>query len=106
MTLEYSYLVPENVHIEVIDIYLGTQNVTDKFDVRIDSVNNKFFISKDNADYGHYKVLITYTNGNNTDTYLNNFFVTYGLIGEGIEFDNDKFSKLYKTSIENFYCWK
>ena len=90
VTLEYSYLAPENVHIQAIDIYLGTQNVTDSFNVRIDSANNKFFISKDKANYGHYKVIITYTDGNDTDTYLNNFFVTYGLIGEGIEFDNSK----------------
>ena len=89
VNLEYSYVASNGVEIQSIDIYLGTKNVTNSFDVTIDNVNKRFSISADDAQYGQYKVLVTYTDGNNTDTYLNNFFVTYGLIGEGVELDNE-----------------
>ena len=42
-----------------------------------------------NYKYGQYKVLVNYTNGQQSDSFLNNFFVTYGLIGEEIEFNTD-----------------
>lgn len=85
--LEYSYTVSSGARVKDIDIYLGAQEVTDQFNVRIDNETNRFYISKNNADYGQYKVLVTYGNDEKTDTYLNNFFVTHGLVGEEIEYD-------------------
>jgi len=90
--LEYSYLASDGVEISSINIYLANRDVTNLFSVRIDGKNKRFYISRDDAAYGQYKVLVRYTNGEESDTYLNNFFVTYGLIGEGMEFkteDND-----------------
>lgn len=90
--LEYSYIASDGVEISAIEIYLANQDVTNRFSVRIDEKNKRFYISADGAAYGQYKVLVKYTNGEESDTYLNNFFVTYGLIGEGMELqteDND-----------------
>lgn len=90
--LEYSYLASDGVEISAIEIYLANQDVTNRFSVRIDEKNKRFYISADGAAYGQYKVLVKYTNGEESDTYLNNFYVTYGLIGEGMELqteDND-----------------
>lgn len=88
--LTYSYIAPDNVSIQGIAIYLGNQNVTEDFSVSINEKKKSFSISRDNADYGHYKILVTYGNGTKTDTYLNNFYVTYGLFGESLELDTDK----------------
>ena len=90
--LEYSYIASDGVEISAIEIYLANQDVTNRFSVSIDEKNKRFYISADDAAYGQYKVLVKYTNGEESDTYLNNFYVTYGLIGEGMEFqteDND-----------------
>lgn len=95
--LTYSYLASDGVSIAAIEIYLGSRNVTDEFDVRIFEAEKRFSISADGADYGQYKVLVTYTDGEETDTYLNNFFVTYGLVGEGVEFDNEKNELAFRT---------
>ena len=95
--LTYSYLASAGVGIEAIDIYLGAKEVTDRFAVSIDEAEKRFSISADGAEYGQYKVLVTYTDGERTDTYLNNFFVTYGLFGEGVEFDNEKNGLAFNT---------
>ena len=92
VNLEYSYIASDGVEISAIEIYLANQDVTNRFSVRIDEKNKRFYISADGAAYGQYKVLVKYTNGEESDTYLNNFYVTYGLIGEGMELqteDND-----------------
>ncbi len=85
--LEYSYVASEGAEVKRIDIYLDGKNVTDRFEVNIDNESNRFYISADNAAYGQHKLLVTYGNGEEHDTYLNNFFVTHGLIGEEIEYD-------------------
>ena len=87
VALEYSFVASEGVYIESLDIYLGDQNVTENFSVTVDAAAQTFSICAEDAPFGQYKVLVTYTNGEKTDAYLNNFFVTYGLIGEGVEFD-------------------
>ncbi len=90
VSLTYSYIASQNTGVEKIEIFLGDHNVTELFDVRIDNEAKRFYISKENAPYGQYKVLVTYGNGEKTDTYLNNFFVTHGLVGEEIEYDHEK----------------
>ena len=95
--LEYSYVASPGATIKSIDIYLGNRNVTDLFSIHIDGDIKRFYVSKKDAPYGQYKMLVTYGNGEKTDTYLNNFFVTYGLFGEEIEFDTDKNSLGYGT---------
>lgn len=90
VNLAYSYIASQNTGVEKIDIFLGDHNVTELFDVRIDNEAKRFYISKENAPYGQYKVLVTYGNGEASDTYLNNFFVTHGLVGEEIEYDHEK----------------
>ena len=90
VNLVYSYTASSGVGVKSIDIYLDGQNVTDAFDVSIDNASQRFYISANNAEYGQYKVLVTYGNGEKSDTYLNNFFVTHGLFGEEIEFDYAK----------------
>lgn len=90
VNLTYSYLAPSNVSIRSIAIYLGEANVTNRFDIHINKRNQTFSVARDNADYGQYKMLVTYSNGTETDTYLNNFYVTYGLFGESLELDTDK----------------
>ena len=87
VALTYSYTASPGASVERIDIYRGDQNVTAEFSVSIDSREKRFYISGDNAAYGQYKVIVTYGNGERTDTYLNNFFVTHGLVGEEIEYD-------------------
>ena len=86
--MEYSYEVSENTSIEKIDIYLDNVNITDKFTINVDQSNKKFTIkSKGTALYGQHKVLITYGNGIESDTYLNNFIVTHGLINPVFHFN-------------------
>lgn len=87
--LEYSFVASEGAGIERVDIILDGLNVTDDFTVSIDNVNKKFYISRENAPYGQYKMLVTYGNGERSDSYLNNFFVTHGLFGEEVEYDYD-----------------
>ncbi len=89
VNLEYSYMASDGADIESVDIYLGGRNVTDDFTINVDSLTTKFYISAENAAYGQYKVLVTYGNGEDSDTYLNNFFVTHGLVGEELEYDRD-----------------
>jgi hypothetical protein len=68
---------------------LDNFDVTEEFNVQIDNENKRFSIAKNDAKYGQYKVLVSYGNGMKADTYLNNFFVTYGLLGEKLEFDTE-----------------
>lgn len=89
VNLEYSYIGSKGVGVEQIDIYLDGKNLTESFNIRIDNNSNRFYVSKENAEYGQYKMIITYGNGEKSDTYLNNFFVTHGLVGEEIEYDYD-----------------
>lgn len=97
VNLNYSYISSKNTTVSDIEIYLGDQNVTNSFIINIDNSTKTFSIKKDNADYGQYKVLVNYTNGEKSESFLNNFFVTYGLVGEEIEFDTDKNSLYYTT---------
>ena len=87
VALEYSFVASEGVSVESVEVYLDRCDVTQLFDVRIDNAQKRFYISADDVAYGQYKVLVTYGDGVRTDTYLNNFFVTYGLFGEEVEFD-------------------
>ena len=103
VNLEYSYEISSGAKINGIEIYLNNQDVTRLFNVRIDSKENKFYISGDDAAYGQYKVLVRYGNGEESDTYLNNFFVTYGLAGEELEFDNEKNDLSFDTGRELEY---
>lgn len=97
VSLEYSYEISEGASISGIDIFLGDQNVTKDFAVTVKSDEKRFSITKEHADYGQYKVLVSYTNGEETGTYLNNFFVTHGLVGEEIELDTDKNDFTFNT---------
>lgn len=101
--LGYSYTISDGASIKGIDIYLGNQKVTEQFNVRIDSEDQRFYIDKDNAAYGQYKVLVTYGNDVKSDTYLNNFFVTHGLVGEEIEFDYQNNALAYNTGLDLEY---
>lgn len=103
VNLEYSYEISKYANIESIDIYLDNINVTDRFDVRIDSENKRFYISKEFADYGQYKVLVTYGDGQKTDVYLNNFFVTHGLVGEEVKFDYTKTNFTFNPGMDLEY---
>ena len=106
VSLTYSYIAPEGVEIQKIDIFLGEKMVTDRFALAVDCENKRFSLSCNEAQYGQYKLLVTYTNGRESDTYLNNFFVTYGLIGEGVEFDNEKNSLSFNTGRDlEFYSF-
>lgn len=106
VSLEYSYRAPEGVSIKKIDIYLGKDEVTDLFDVKVDGESKRFYISADDAELGQYKVLVRYTDGDRVDTYLNNFFVTYGMFGEGVTFDNEKNDNSFNTgSTLEFYSF-
>lgn len=84
--LEYSYIISEGAEIKSVDVYLNNVNVSDMFDIDVNSATKRFSIAKDNVPFGNYKVLVTYGNGGTTKTYLNNFFVTHGLIREEVEF--------------------
>lgn len=103
VNLEYSYEISSGAKINGIEIYLNNQDVTGLFNVRIDDKANRFYISGDDAAYGQYKVLVRYGNGEESDTYLNNFFVTYGLAGEELEFDNAKNDLAFTTGRELEY---
>ncbi len=89
VNLEYSYTLSKGASIKSIEIYLNNVNVTKEFDVAIDSENKRFTITKEDAAYGNYKILVSYANEIKSGTYLNNFYVTYGLIGEKLEFDTE-----------------
>ncbi len=93
VNLEYSYIISDGADVQDIDIYLDGENVTDSFTVRIDNDKNKFYIARNDAPYGQYKMLVTYGTDEKSDEYLNNFFVTHGLVGEEVEYDyeNSKF---------------
>ena len=95
--LEYSYEISAGADIRGIEIYLDNKDVTDDFTVRIDQKTRKFYISRDNAAYGNYKVLVKYGNSWATDTYLNNFYVTHGMIGEELEFDHGANALVFNT---------
>lgn len=97
VNLEYSYLLSDGATVTDVSVYLDNVNVTKDFLVRIDSENKRFFISKDNAPYGQYKVLVSYKDADNTGTYLNNFFVTHGLLGEKLEFDYENNDFAFNT---------
>ena len=87
VALEYSYIISDGASVENVAIYLDGHDVTHNFDVRIDNANKRFYVSGENAAYGQYKMLVTYGNGEKSSEYLNNFFVTHGLMGEEIEYD-------------------
>ena len=103
VNLSYSYIASENTIVSDIEVYLGDQNVTNSFNINIDNSAKTFSIEKENAQYGQYKVLINYTNGQKSDSFLNNFFVTYGLVGEEIEFDTDKNTLKFTTGRDHEY---
>lgn len=97
VNLGYSYIISEGASIKDISIYLDNVDVTKAFNVRIDSESKRFYIEKKGAQYGQYKVLVTYSNGRKTDAYLNNFFVTYGLLGEKLEFNTEENALAFNT---------
>ena len=97
VNMEYSYVISSGASVKSVEIYLNNVNVTKDFSVVIDRVNKRFSIVKDGADYGQYKVLVTYGNDDETDVYLNNFFVTHGLIGEKLELNTEN-SDVYFNS--------
>ena len=97
VNLEYSYVISEGASLRGINIYLDNVDVTKEFDVRIDAENKRFYIAKKGASYGQYKVLVSYGNATKTDTYLNNFFVTYGLLGEKQELDTKTNNLAFNT---------
>ena len=66
VSLGYSYIISEGASIKDISIYLDNVDVTKDFNVRIDSENKRFYIEKEGARYGQYKVLVTYGNGKKT----------------------------------------
>ena len=101
--LEYSYTVSNGADIKSIDIYLGDQNVTGSFKISVDKNARRFFVSRKNAPYGQYKMIITYGNGVKSDTYLNNFFVTHGLVGEEVEFDYENNDVAFNTGLDLEY---
>lgn len=103
VNLTYSYIASDNTIVSDIEIYLGDQNVTNNFTIKIDNSSKKFTIEKENAQYGQYKVLVNYSNGEQNDSFLNNFFVTYGLVGEEIEFDTDKNTLTFTTGRDHEY---
>lgn len=103
VNLNYSYTSSENTIVSNIEIYLGDKNVTKDFTININNSSKTFSIKKENAKYGQYKVLVNYTNGIKNDSFLNNFFVTYNLVGEEIEFDTDKNLLYYTTGRELEY---
>lgn len=106
VNLEYSYTASKGAEVEGVDIYLDGQNVTKDFKVNIDNKAKRFSISKAEAEYGQYKVIVTYGNGKKSDTYLNNFFVTHGLVGEEIEFDYANNSLAFNTGRDlEFYSF-
>ena len=86
VALEYSYVVSEGADIEDVRVYLGDLDVTADFAVQIDREARRFSLSCEDAEYGQYKVLVTYGDGERTGRYLNNLFVTHGLVGEEIEY--------------------
>ena len=87
VNLEYSYEISYSSTIKGIEIYLDNVDVTSEFSVRIDEAQKRFYIDKENCDYGNYKILVRYGNAQTTDTYLNNFYVTHGLIREELEYN-------------------
>ena len=89
VNLQYSYIASEGASVQDVHIYLDNFDVTEDFNIQIDNGNKRFSIVKDDAKYGQYKVLVSYGNGMKADTYLNNFFVTYGLLGEKLEFNTE-----------------
>ena len=95
--LEYSYTASKNTTIKNISIYLDYVDVTKQFDVKIDNENKRFSIAKEDAAYGNYKVLVSYGNDVKSDVYLNNFYVTYGLMGEKQEFDTETNNLAFNT---------
>ena len=101
--LAYTYEVSEGARIEGIEIYLNQRDVTHQFEVTIDEAKKKFYISAPNPAYGQYKVLVRYGNGEESDTYLNNFFVTHGLVGEELEFANEQNQFVLQTGRELEY---
>ena len=88
--LEYSYTISNGASIKDISIYLGNINVTSLFNISINTETNRFYISRDNAQYGNYKILVTYGNDVKSDTYLNNFYVTHGIVGQELEYTFNK----------------
>ena len=89
VNLTYSYDISSGAEVKDISIYLDGRDVTSAFTVTLDKQNKRFSIAKDDADYGQHKVVITYGNGTREDVYLNNFFVTHGLVGEEIEYNHE-----------------
>ena len=88
--LEYSYNISSGASVKGIDVYLDNVNVNKHLDITVDEARNRFRIKGDDLAYGQYKVIVTYGNGETLDTYLNNFYVTGGLVGEEVEYDNAK----------------
>ncbi|MBR2616859.1 MAG: InlB B-repeat-containing protein [Clostridia bacterium] len=85
--LEYSYQISDGASIQSVEIFRNDKNVTKDFQITVNHETKRFRITKANTPYGQYKIWITYGNGNRTETYLNNFIVTHGLVREEIEYD-------------------
>ncbi len=97
VNLEYSYEISYGTTIKGIEIYLDNVDVTSEFSVRVDETQKRFYIDKENCAYGNYKILVRYGNAQATDTYLNNFYVTHGLIREELEFNCEENNFGYTT---------
>lgn len=103
VNLEYSYTISSGASISKVEIFLGNHNVTKDFNVAVNHSAKRFTIARDSAPYGQYKVLVSYSNGEKDDTYLNNFFVTHGIIGEEIEFDLGSNNLAFNTGLDMEY---
>lgn len=105
VNLEYSYTISEGATIKAVNIYLDNIDVSDLFEININADTKRFSISKENADYGNYKVLISYGNNQSSDTYLNNFFVTHGIAGEELAYFFDSSLGFTNGSDLEFYSY-
>ncbi len=89
INLEYSYDISNSTDIESITFYYNNIDITDRFSVNINKDERKINITANDLDFGQYKILMKYSNGTYSDTYLNNFYVYNSLIVEEVEIWSD-----------------
>ena len=78
ISVTYSYSVADDVSVSGIGVYCGGEEVTDLFDISLDTGQQAFTVSAEGLEHGAYKIAVRYTDGETEGTYGNCLYLCDG----------------------------
>lgn len=80
----YSYSISDDASVDKVKVYFGQEDVSLDFEINIDTTNKEINLLATNLESGPYKVLIEYSNNDESEEYINIIYVLDGTESEKI----------------------